>query len=414
MLDINGFDAALKVRYTNDRVVDMCYANNPLLALMPKDENMKGKNTPVTTVFAQPQGRSADFAQAKKRGRLTSSKLDDFVITRKKDYGICTIDNETMLASEGDGAALLDATELELDGIIGNLSNSAAKKMYGNGSGSFGRVGSISTDTITFLSRSDSLFVQVGMEIVGAQNPITGAIRALGSSGNGLFVKAVDRSAGTATFDYDVTDATNGIPTLVANDYLFVRGDRDEGSGGSAKNIMGLDGWLPYGGVASNDSFFGVNRSVDSRLYGLYLDGSGGPIEEVLEDAAAMVGENEGSLSHYFMPWDNWKGLVKSLGTKVQYIDVQVTPKVGFRGVEIVCGKQSVKVIPDKNCPAGKIYGLSLQYWKLGSIGKLPRPIDTDGLKMLRMSDDDGVECRYGYYGNMWCRAPGWNIVINY
>lgn len=412
MLDMNSFDAALKVRYPDDKVINMSYQNNPLFALMPKDKAMKGKNTPVTTVYAGPQGRSQNFSQAKKRGRLTSSQLDDFIMTRKHDYGIATIDNETMLASEGDNDAMLDAASTEIDGIINSLSQSASQKQYGNGSGSIGRVGSISTNTITMLLRSQSFFFQQGMEIVGAANPITGAIRALGSSGNGLFVTSVNRAAGVITFQFNVTDAVNGIPTLAANDYLFVRGDRDETGASAGLNIAGLDAWLPYGGVASNDSFYGVNRSVDSRLYGLYLDGTGGPIEEVLEDGATYVGEQEGMLSHYFMPWSRWNALAKSLGTKVQYVDLMATAQVGFRGIEIVAGKQSIKCIPDRNCPEGRIYGLQLDMWRLGSIGGMPRVIDTDGLKMLRMSDDDGVECRYGYYGNMWCRAPGWNIVI--
>jgi hypothetical protein len=50
--------------------------------------------------------------------------------------------------------------------------------------------------------------------------------------------------------------------------------------------------------------------------------------------------------------------------------------------------------------------------WKLYTTGKAVRVIDTDGLQMLRQAASDGVEVRYGMYGNMGCRAPGANINI--
>lgn len=38
-LDLTSFEAALKVHYTNDRVMDMVYKDNPLLAMLSKYEN---------------------------------------------------------------------------------------------------------------------------------------------------------------------------------------------------------------------------------------------------------------------------------------------------------------------------------------------------------------------------------------
>ncbi len=36
MLDLTSFQAALKQHYTSDRVENMVYADNPLLAMLPK------------------------------------------------------------------------------------------------------------------------------------------------------------------------------------------------------------------------------------------------------------------------------------------------------------------------------------------------------------------------------------------
>jgi hypothetical protein len=55
---------------------------------------------------------------------------------------------------------------------------------------------------------------------------------------------------------------------------------------------------------------------------------------------------------------------------------------------------------------------LQLDVWKLYSLGKAPRILDADGLKMLRESSADAVEVRAGYYAQLGCRAPGWNANV--
>ena len=55
---------------------------------------------------------------------------------------------------------------------------------------------------------------------------------------------------------------------------------------------------------------------------------------------------------------------------------------------------------------------VQLNTWKLYSLGKAVRVIDTDGLQMLRQATADGVEVRYGFYGQVGCRGPGYNINL--
>ena len=105
-LDLVSFDSALKEHYTPERVQRLTYKENPLYAMLPKYENFGGKNLPIPLIYGNPQGRSATFTNAQNRGAATSSKLEDFVLTRIKDYSIATIDNETLEASKGDANAL--------------------------------------------------------------------------------------------------------------------------------------------------------------------------------------------------------------------------------------------------------------------------------------------------------------------
>ena len=412
-LDLTSFDAALKQHYTDDAVLDMVYKDNPFLALIPKMEGFGGRNLPIPLIFGNPQGRSATFARAQARGAVTNSRLEDFVLTRVKDYSIATIDNETLEASKGSANAFLEAATVEIDGAINSLTRSLAIAQYRAGYGEIGQIlagSSVTGTTISLSNPDDVVNFEVGMELEVAAT-LTGASRAFGSSGNGLIITAVDRSATSAqlTFGFNVNDSTNGIPAIAAGDFLFVRGDH---SGATLTKLAGLEAWIPSSAPTSS-LFFGVDRSVDAtRLGGQRLNGVGLPIEEALIDGAARVAREGGKLDHYFMSYKKFAELEKALGSKVQYVNLEATAAVAFRGIVINGPRGPIKVVPDQNCPSDRVFGLQLDTWKHYSLGKAVRVIDTDGLQMLRQATADGVECRYGYYAQMGCRGPGYNINI--
>ena len=93
----------------------------------------------IPLIYGNPQGRSASFSKAKTRGAATNSKLEDFVLTRIKDYSIATIDNETLEASKGNANAFIEAATTEIDGAISELTNTLAHDMYRDGYGQSNR-----------------------------------------------------------------------------------------------------------------------------------------------------------------------------------------------------------------------------------------------------------------------------------
>ena len=119
MLDLTSFAAALKQHYTNDRVENLVYKDNPLLAMMKKYESFGGKNLPIPIIYGNPQGRSASFANA--QANKTSSQLKDFVLTRSRDYSLASIDNETLEASKGNANAFLEAATVEINTSVSFL-----------------------------------------------------------------------------------------------------------------------------------------------------------------------------------------------------------------------------------------------------------------------------------------------------
>jgi hypothetical protein len=178
--------------------------------------------------------------------------------------------------------------------------------------------------------------------------------------------------------------------------------------------VKGLQAWLPYGGPSAT-SFFGVDRTADStRLGGIWQDGSAKPIEEALIDIASIIGREGGSPDYCFMSHQDYANLVKALGSKVQYVNVNAPnmPQIGFSGVRIQGPKGEIKVIPDHNCPSKYAFMLQMNTWELMSLGKAPSLFETDGSLWLRTADGDSVDVRLYYYANLSCKAPGYNGVV--
>ena len=383
------FAAALKQHYTDEKIENMVYKDNPFLAMISKYEDFGGENLKLPVKYGIPMGRSATFADAV--SNKTASQLKAFLLTRKADYAIASIANETIEASKGNSNAFIEAATFEIDGAIEAATRSLAVSLYGDGSGSIGVVGALATttasnDTVTLATIQDITNFEVGMQLN------------FGTATANKKIDSINRDTGVF-----ILDAASGATTTEA---IYVDGDKDN-------MLTGLGGWLPSTAPASTDSFFGVNRSSDStRLGGIRFDGSSLPLEEGLIGAAARVAREGGKPDVCFVNYSNFADLEKALGSKVSYVDVKVNPEIGFRGILIHGPRGPIKVVPDQNCPNGVAYMLQMDVWKLYSLGKAPKILDSDGLKFLRESTADAVEARVGYYAQLGCRAPGFNVRV--
>ena len=383
------FAAALKQHYTDEKIENMVYKDNPFLAMISKYEDFGGENLKLPVKYGIPMGRSATFADAV--SNKTASQLKAFLLTRKADYAIASIANETIEASKGNANAFIEAATFEIDGAIESATRSLAISLYGDGSGSIGVVGALATttasnDTVTLATIQDITNFEVGMQLN------------FGTATANKKIDSINRDTGVF-----ILDAASGATTTEA---IYVDGDKDN-------MLTGLGGWLPSTAPASTDSFFGVNRSSDStRLGGIRFDGSSLPLEEGLIGAAARVAREGGKPDVCFVNYSNFADLEKALGSKVSYVDVKVNPEIGFRGILIHGPRGPIKVVPDQNCPNGVAYMLQMDVWKLYSLGKAPKILDSDGLKFLRESTADAVEARIGYYAQLGCRAPGFNVRV--
>ena len=96
-------------------------------------------------------------------------------------------------------------------------------------------------------------------------------------------------------------------------------------------------------------------------------------------------------ITHFFMGYSKFAQLLKSQSAKV-VIEEQVNPDVSFEGVELLTSSGRVAVIPDRNCPPNRVFGLNLASWDYIHLGDPIQIFNYDGNTWLRQPNDDGME----------------------
>lgn len=421
----------LKELYTDDSWVmkDLVYVGNPALALLPKDESadgMGGKSFPVPVLYAPPQGRSATFATA--QTNQTAPSLGEFFVTTISNYQLVTIDNRFMEATRTNTSAFMDGATMNVNSGIMNITMDLAHDLFNDGSGSRGTYGlgngTISSGVITLDNAAQAVQFWPGMTLVSYSVSGTTATQSTTSALG--YVIAVDPSAGTVTVSA-TSGGSAGNPTdwSTSFPYLAVQGDVNFASGGLGSSLMlklaGFGAWIPAVAPTVGDSFFSQNRSyAPTALAGNRFNGANETIEEALIDAAAQVAQVRtaaGYPDYAFMNFQSYAALIKTLGSRVQYVDVKHDEiDISFEGIQVITAYGKITVLPDRNCPAQTCFLISMKTWKLRTLGRAPKILvygSYDSNQGLRVGTADAVEIRIGYYGNLTCNGPIANCYVS-
>ena len=382
------------------------YDAKPLYALMAKDTKFVGENAQVPLRYSPEPGGSATFSSAlANRG---PSGYKRFAVTRRKDYAIGSLETELVRAAKGGNTgAVIDAMESTIRGLRNTALRSLCRSLYGAGGGWRAQVTSgMASNTIQLLNPKDVVWFEVGMKLDGSANDgLSGAATAGGAAAK---IASINRDAGTLTNDGSANwNAATGINGLLANWYLFRQGD-------FGLTMIGLDGWIPSSVTAT--AFFGVDRTTDSeRLAGCRITPTtAGYTYSTIEGACLAILERVylagGAPDKIFLHPQRYKRLIDELGAKKVYNDVRSEAGIAFKGVHIDGQGGPCTVLPDPCCPRDTGWALTMDTWKLRTLGEPFSITDDDGnAPWMRESDDDAIQIRLATYGNPSCDAPAYN-----
>lgn len=387
------------------RIHEMVFRDNPFLGMLEKSKQKAGRryiHVPIT--WARPQGRSATFANA--QGNALPSQIDAFQVTYVSNYGVGTVDGD-VIDDAGENVELIaEAVEHEVDGAIANLRDDLALGVFNNVGGARGVAASgTAGTTITLADPEDVVHFEVGMELVASADDGSDTAHTLRSGGASATVTEVDRDAGTLTTDGGGWVAQ--IAALADGDFLFVEGDFQN-------KMAGLDSWDPAAAPGAT-LFFGVDRSVDTRLGGLRFDGSTLPIEQAIMRGAARARRWKAPLNFGFMnpiAWDDLAVSMESSANRARTVTVKGSgdaAQFSWEAIRMVSSAGPIDLLPDPNCQPDIVWLGSMDHLTMGYSGKdFVRILDDDGMPFLRETSNDGVEFRVKNRGNLCSKAPGY------
>lgn len=426
----------LKNYYRDGGAINTSYEKHPLWAIIIKKRgvpNVTGAQFIHSVVYADSSGDASGgittanttnnptavqgFAYAQLAGSSSGFQSVQFITQRVQNLKDFSISTEAMLASEGARGAFESAVTLQSDLALRKLANRQDVFMHGTGTGQLSQVNSATTlasATLQLQNVKDAVKFYPGMELDLAAAASGGAPRAYGTGAHGLYVGSVDKTAGTVsivttrggTTPCNITDATNGIPGAASGDYVFSRTDYNN-------VIQGIEAWIPYNGPTST-LFNNVNRTLGDvqALAGSWQDATLKSVEDYLIDATVQqefVANKQ--ISHFIVPWGQYGQLMKS-GTAREPIVQETDMEVSFDGVEVLTPSGPVVVLPSRNCPVNRVYGIDLESFEYTHLADPIKLWDYDGMGGLRQPLDDGMEYRLFSFGNLVCHQPQNNITL--
>lgn len=400
-LDMSSANGLLKELYFGQTPPTMVYEDRPFMAMVKKMTNMEGKYVPVPTIWAD--GGSYDNFQLSQQNSVPL-KAAEFLVTRARNYVPKTIANETIESMASDKGSFVRAITTVVEQGMNTSANSLSSALFRDGSGIVSTISTIGTPTagiIVLADPNDIVQFDYGMVLQAISGGVPRA--ALG------YVVGRSVTNGTITVSAAGQGGAAGNPAAwAASDGLCLQGNL-------GIRLVGLGGWIPAADPAAGENFFGVDRSVDTRLSGIRVPGgSSETITEALIDAATLVSREGGRPKFCVMPFSSWAALEKETVSKLQYITTKGPQGLNFTGLRLAGPKGEIDIFPDKDCLSKTAFLLTMESWTLYSLGMMPKIIRyTDGLEFLRVFDQDSAEVRIGWYGQLACNAPGFNARVS-
>lgn len=327
-----------------------------------------------------------------------------------------------MEQTKSNAGAFVDEASRTLDNGFRNLSNNMAFELFYGGTASRGQISaagvSFSSPTLSFtlLNPQNVVQFEVGMTLQASATDGGAALQNTPGTIDAIQITSVNRGTGEVQ-----GTVVQGAPQTSwgANDFLQILGDIGIGGSSTIAGMLGLSGlaaWVPQVDPPASDNFWGVNRSADpTRLAGLRYDATSMTISEGLTAALAFANREGAANDLIIIDFVSYSTLINELGAKVQYVMLEHDEvEVAFEAIHFHSAYGKIPVLADRSCQPQTAWCLTVDSWKLRSLGKAPHILTygMEGLEGLRVGNADALEIRIAYYGNLICSAPGYNMRV--
>lgn len=423
---ISTITSITKIQYSHPICRWIAFTDNPRFAQMKKMEDWVGgpgaSNTgtgsyavPLQIESQQPGGVTVPIAQA----GLFPSQYVAFMLPRLSDYGVARIKLEVIEAASSDKGAFVNAFKREMDSALLTVKRSAAIQQTRAGTGSRGRIATtanVASSIIQLSNPADATNFNLNCPIQ-LSNTDGGTLR---SSGANATISKIDRVNGFLMFG-DIL--SNLIAAAQAGDYILRTGDLNA-------VITGMAGYIPTTSITSSagtGTLFGVDRSVDTRLTGNFLNAGststsgGSTVREALINAMNQVKVQGGKPDYCWLNPAQMALLARECEGKSIYFkevttDVSVKgmkAKVGYDAFEVQFAGSKMMVCEDINVQGGDAFVTQEDTWFFASLMPVPHVLTAPGTsEFFIVPTDDALEMRFAYRGNIGNDGPAYTCHV--
>ena len=424
---IGNFQTLFQTYYPETDLPYLVPDNLPFLNMIQKDGDLSGDVIDHPFLYGTPQGYSVDFntaqAQAGLAPRSTRASL-----RCSQAYAVVELFDKDMALSQGE-AAYADLFQKTMTGKMQDFLNQLDLDLHAAGTGWRGNVVAVAGSTNPYNNAQTLAVNQIAvttalpLEAVFNQDqllqaatytgyPLTGSIfppsdgRAPTTLSAGVQVTAVDPNNRVLT----LSDASN-FP--VGAFIVQAGGAVGFSSANLLGSVIGMDAWVPYGGVSTTDNFGGINRSTyGTRLGGYWLDGSRLSVEDAIKRLCAKMSQGGARQSTVALlnPLD-FDAVDSKMGSIAKY-DTFQTATYGFESIVLNTAVGRVDCVVDPHQPLGYARVIDPSTWILRHKYSLPHIVDVDGRTAEQALNFDGRSARLRAYMQLCCMEPHKNGIV--
>lgn len=423
---INNFQVLYKTFYPEKDLPWLVPNNLPWLNMIAKDGNLSGDIIDHPFLYGPRQGYSIDFNTAATLAG-TAPRGARAGLRCAQAYSMIEVFDKDQALSQGD-AAYASLFEKVMTGSQQDFLKNLDLDLHVAGNGWRGTVIAVAGSANpnggpTLATNQIALAKTMGLETVFEIDQMVEAATYSGFPVAGTIYPPADgRSPTTVSSKVQVTAVDSNFNVLTLSDAsAFTVGAFVNQAGGSVGfsttnlegSFIGMDAWNPYGGVSSNDSFVGINRSgYSTKLAGYTMDGSKYSIEEGIKRLAARMSQGGAGRDTVALvnPLD-WDSVDTKLSSNARYSSFD-TATFGFQSIVINSALGQLNLVNDPHQPQGYARIVTPSTWKLYHKFALPHVVDVEGRTMEQGLNFDGRTARLRAYAQQVCFAPHKNGII--
>lgn len=423
---IGNFQTLFQTYYPDTDLPYLIPDNLPFLNMVPKEDGLSGDVIDHPFLYGARQGYSIDFNTAAAQAG-TAPRAVRAALRCSQAYSLVEFFDKDMGLSQGE-AAYADLFQKTMTGAMKDFLKNLDLDLHASGTGWRGTVVAVAgqanpTTGVTLAANQIAVATGLPLEAVFDQDqllqsatyagfPLTGSIfppsdgRAPSTLSSPAQVTAVDPVSRTLT----LTDAS----AFTVNTFIVQAGGA---VGFSASNLegsfIGMDAWVPFGGVAATDNFNGINRSVyNTRLAGYSMDGSRLSIEDALKRLSARMSQGGARNANVCLinPLD-WDALDSKMASFNRYSTFD-TATYGFDSIVISGAAGRIDVVADPHMPQGYARLITPDTWVLRHKFQVPHIVDVQGRTVEQGLNFDGRTARLRVYAQLCCYEPHKNGIV--